>query len=388
MRIYMVGGGSGGHVTPLKAVASEILKQDQTHQITVITDSRFKKQAQQIFSDMPGVKMRTTLAGKFRRYNTKSALWHIVHLPTLLKNIGDVFLVLLGSVQMTLRFLFRRPDVVFCKGGFVSVPVGIAARLYRIPLVIHDSDTHPGLSSRIIARWASKIATGMPIEYYSYPAEKLSYTGIPVDSEYTPISESQKQQAKLDISFSTDQPLVLVTGGGGGAERLNKIVERVGEGLLQQGWQICLVTGVGKAQSANDTVANLAADEAKKWQVHEFVKLKDYILAADVVVTRTGATTMQELANAKKAVITIPSKYLTGGHQLKNAQMFEEAGAAYVLDEEKLEQNPEILVEALETAKMGLKDGSQLATVLHKRFARPHAGEELAVMILNSVAKR
>ncbi len=388
MRIYMVGGGSGGHVTPLKAVALEILKQDPTHDITVITDRRFQKQAGQIFADMPAIHINTIFAGKFRRYNTKSALWHVLHLPTLLKNIGDVFLLLLGTLQMTLRFLFRRPEVVFCKGGFVSVPVGVAAHMYKVPLVIHDSDTHPGLSSRIIARWARKIATGMPVEYYTYPAEKLSYTGIPVDAAYKPILEDEQQEAKRALGYDADQPLVLVTGGGTGAERLNKIIERGGEGLLKQGWQICLITGVGKAQSVNKVKADLAPDQAKKWQVHEFVRLRDYILAADVVVTRTGATTMQELANARKTVITVPSKYLTGGHQLKNAQMFEEAGAAYVLDEEKLELQPDMLSEALATARLGIGHGNQMAKTLHEQFARPHASEELASMILGSALKQ
>ncbi len=325
MRILMVGGGSGGHVTPLKAVAERILEKHSNAQIEVVTDRRFGPQTREVFASLQDIKITEIYAGKFRRYNSKSFAWHVVHLPTVLKNLVDIFLVAIGTVQIVIKFARKKPDVVFCKGGFVSVPVGFVARLYKLPMIIHDSDTHAGLSSRIISRWASKIATGMPTKYYDYPQEKMIYTGIPVDEGFTPIADSARQKLKKRLGFDT-APLVLVTGGGTGAERLNLALERVGEGLIEKGWQIIQITGKGKSEPAINARGELENSRSSRWVIEEFKPLKDYILAADVVVTRTGATTMQELANSKKTVITIPSRFLSGGHQLKNAQMFQDAG--------------------------------------------------------------
>jgi UDP-N-acetylglucosamine--N-acetylmuramyl-(pentapeptide) pyrophosphoryl-undecaprenol N-acetylglucosamine transferase len=380
MKILMVGGGSGGHVTPLKAVAEEISKKNTAAKIEIITDRRFANQTRQIFKERKDIKVKTVFAGKLRRYNGKSFAWHFLHIPTVLKNVGDFLLTILGTLQMLVSFLFKRPDVVFCKGGFVSVPVGVAAHIYRIPLLIHDSDTHAGLSSRILARWANVIATGMPSRYYDYPAEKMKYTGIPVASVFTPVSKDEKTKLKNKLGLD-DSPLLLVTGGGLGAERVNSAFERVGEYLISQGWQLVQITGKGKADSALTTVKNLPKGVGERWKVLEFVDLKDYILASDVVVTRTGATVMQELANSQKTAVTIPSRFLTGGHQLKNAKMFEDADAVRVVDEEKLEETPDLLSEVIET--VALDKSETMAKNLHEHFAKPEAAADLAQMILD-----
>ncbi len=378
MRILMVGGGSGGHVTPLKAVTEQILYKSPDAQIEVVTDRRFGSQTREIFASLPDIKIAEIYAGKFRRYNGKSLAWHLLHLPTVLKNLVDILLVGVGTIQSILKFVKNKPDVVFCKGGFVSVPVGLAARLFKLPMIIHDSDTHAGLSSRIISRWASKIATGMPIKYYDYPDDKMIYTGIPVDEGFAPIAESSREKLKKQLGFDS-APLVLVTGGGTGAERLNLALERVGEGLIEQGWQIVQITGKGKSEPALMARSQLKKSHSSRWIIEEFKPLKDYILAADVVVTRTGATTMQELANSRKTVVTIPSRFLSGGHQLKNAQMFQDSGAATVLDEQILEQKPEILTQTLEVA---LSDKS-CSIALEKKFARPDAARQLADLIIS-----
>jgi UDP-N-acetylglucosamine--N-acetylmuramyl-(pentapeptide) pyrophosphoryl-undecaprenol N-acetylglucosamine transferase len=378
----MVGGGSGGHVTPLKAVAVQIKKLKPETTLELVTDSKFFGQAKEIFKDLPEVKIKKIQSGKFRRYNSKSFFWHITHLPTILKNLFDVVRVIAGTVQVVIKFIFDKPDVIFSKGGFVSVPVGVAAHIYKIPLIIHDSDTHAGLSSRVISRWADKIATGMPTNYYSYPEEKTIYTGIPVDDTFTPISSKMQTEIKHRLGLE-DLPLLVVTGGGTGAERINSALERVGEELLGQGWQIVQVTGAGKSEPSIKVRDKIGSNKEKNWHIKEFVDLRDYLLAADVVVTRTGATTMQELANTGKTVITIPSRFLSGGHQLKNAQMFEDAGAVRVLDEQILEQKPTILTEAIETALVDSTKDRQLATNLHEQFAKPDAARVLARLILD-----
>lgn len=384
----MVGGGSGGHVTPLKAVAKEIQKNHPDVQIEVITDRRFYSDAQKIFNDISTIRLKKIYSGKLRRYNGKSFFWHITHFPTLLKNILDIFALAIGFIQSFVHILAKRPDVVFAKGGSVSVPIGVMAHVLRVPLVIHDSDTHPGLASRLLSRWARVIATGMPTEYYDYPKKKTVYTGIPVGDKYEPIGGSQQSTLKHQIGFERNDPLLLITGGGTGASTLNSIVSRVGEGFLERGWQIIQVTGRGKSADVRDERNRLSKTQQKRWQIVEFVDLTPYVLAADIVISRTGATAMQEFANSKKTVITIPSRFLTGGHQLKNAKMFEEAGAAVVLDEQQLELNPEMLISTTESLVKDSDQAKKYAANLFHNFARPQAAADLATAIVHVAEKR
>ena len=382
----MVGGGSGGHVTPLKAVAKEITKTLPRAQVEVITDRRFFNDAKKIFTDMPDIHLKKIFSGKLRRYNGKTFLWHMTHFPTLFKNIADIFKLGLGLVQSFIYLLVNRPDVVFAKGGSVSVPIGVMAHLLRIPLVIHDSDTHPGLASRILSRWAQAIATGMPTKYYDYPKEKTVYTGIPVADEYQVVSKKLQHELKHKIGFESSDPLLLITGGGTGASTLNSILGRVGEGLLERGWQIIQVTGRGKSAEVLDVRNALSQLKQKRWQIAEFVDLTAYVLAADIIISRTGATAMQEFANAKKIVITIPSRFLAGGHQLKNAKMFEDSKAAIVLDEQQLEAEPEVLISTIESLSEDSDKAKRCADRLFHDFARPQAASDLAATIVR-VAK-
>jgi len=108
--------------------------------------------------------------------------------------------------------LLWRPDVMFAKGGFVCLPAGIAARLLKIPLVIHDSDSHPGLTNRILAKWATYIATGAPLHNYPYDKKITHYTGIPVREEFRPYNEEERKEVKRVLGFDESRPLVVVTG--------------------------------------------------------------------------------------------------------------------------------------------------------------------------------
>ncbi len=381
MLILMVGGGSGGHVTPLKAVAKHLFILEDEVTIEVLTDTRFYPQAQEIFADMPEVRVKKVTAGKLRRYNSKSFAWHVTHVPTLLHNFIDVFKIAIGVFQSLLRFLRRRPALVFSKGGFVSVPVCIAAHLFRVPIIIHDSDAHPGLSSRIVSRWAARIATGMPTKFYRYPTSKTVYTGIPVNALYKPTNEASQAEQKKVLGFDS-APLLLMTGGGNGAERLNAALELVAEPLINDGWQIVQITGSGKDQAARASRQLLSAEKRGRWRIEEFVDLVPYVLAADVVVTRTGATTMQELANAKKACVTVPSRFLSGGHQLKNAEIFRTKKAAVVLDEQLVEDDVAVLLAAVHKA---YDEKQQLGSTLYATFAKPEAAKTIASLVLSQL---
>ena len=160
-------------------------------------------------------------------------------------NLIDIFKNIFGVFQAFYKLILWRPDVMFCKGGFVCVPAGLAAWVLRIPVVIHDSDAHPGLANRILSRFARRIATGAPLEFYNYPKEISQYVGIPVLENFKKYSAEERRQFKKDIGVKPDKPLVVVTGGGLGAARLNNaIVSQVGE--LSSFTQIILISGAGQ----------------------------------------------------------------------------------------------------------------------------------------------
>jgi UDP-N-acetylglucosamine--N-acetylmuramyl-(pentapeptide) pyrophosphoryl-undecaprenol N-acetylglucosamine transferase len=293
------------------------------------------------------------------------------------KNLGDAFKVGVGFIQSIIKLIFWRPDVIFTKGGFVCLPVGMAARVLRIPLVIHDSDAHPGLTNRILSRWATSIATGAPLEYYPYPRSKSKYVGIPISAEFQPYTASQQWDAKREWGINPDRPLLVVTGGGLGAGRLNSTVVKVLK-KLQQSASVILISGVGKY----DDLRKVMPKNSENFQLHGFVNTMPTLLgAADVVVTRAGATTILELAAIKKPVILVPNAALTGGHQIKNARVYEDAKAALVLNEDEMVAKPQMLVKAVND----LIENPKVAKAMAHRFAafsKPNAAKDMARMIL------
>lgn len=383
MNILLVGGGSGGHVTPLKAINDSLKSQTKEPlSVTVITDRGFYDQTKKIFADDKTVQIKKIFSGKYRRYASKSFMWHILHLPTFLKNIRDVFLLGFGLIQSMIYFLGNKPDVLFCKGGFVSVPVGIAAHLFSVPIIIHDSDTRPGLTNRILAKWATKIATGMPTSFYNYEVAKMIYTGIPVDGTYKPVSKAKQDSFKTELSLEPRRPLLLVTGGGNGSVPLNKLVCMIAEELIDSGWNIVHLVGKGKNASAQSVFAKLSESQQTHWVIEEFAPMVPRLLAADLVISRTSASTVQECANARKPVIGIPSSHLDD--QKMNAEFFASKSAIVSLDETELFDDAVQLREAVTQLKKDPHKAAKLAGTLYDSFAKPHAANELAELIIEA----
>lgn len=330
--------------------------------------------------------MHAVRAGKFRRYHG-TGLKQLLDLPTIALNIRDGFRVVAGFFES--RKLLRRlkPEIIFIKGGFVGVPVGLAAASKRIPFVTHDSDSIPGLANRIISRWAAMYAVGMPKELYPYPAEKTRYVGVPISGNYKPVSGAEQRKLKESLGVAADAPLLLVTGGGLGAERINKAVIRELPALLDAvpDLKVCVLTGRGKDQAFVRAVQEVIPDAAQRSGVlvKDFVNdLYRYSGAADVVVARAGATALAELAAQAKACVVIPSPYLTGGHQLKNAQFLADQQAIQLLTEEMMAREGELSSAVVELMK-NRQQREQLGQALH-RFARPDAAKELAEMLLEA----
>lgn len=371
------------------AVVREIWKVRPRAKIEFWTDKKYYKNARRItVENGMDLRIRKVVAGKLRRYTNFTFMMYLQHFDVVLKNILDFFKNIIGFFQSFFRLAFNRPDVIFFKGGFVCLPVGMAAKLLRIPYVIHDSDAAPGLTNRLLAKRATKIATGMPLEYYSYPADRAEWTGIPISDEFRPVSETKKRSYKKELDFDPDKPLLVVTGGSLGARNINVAIREILPQLLKQ-TSVMLVAGRERYPEMMDLKEYEVWEDGKLKTNFRMVKFSSEMWklfgAADIVVSRAGASTMTELSSMAKAVIMVPNEKLPGYHQVKNARAYEKANAALVIEDGEMNQNATKLLSAV---KKLLKDAT-LREELSKNlrsFVKDNAAENLANTII-SVAK-
>lgn len=326
------------------------------------------------------VMVRAITAGKFRRYVHLTFFQHLTIPKIVFGNMHDSVKVGVGFLQSIWLLLRDRPDIVFAKGGFVCLPLGMATRLLRIPLVIHDSDTRPGLTNRVLARWASRIATGAPLENYHYPAKKSVYTGVPIAPEFSPFTEEEQREAKRSLGVSPEKPLIVVTGGSLGAESINSAIISIGSRLLDLGYAVYHVAG----KKHYESVRQLAPPNSADYIVEPFVygNMSTVLGAADVVVCRGSATTLQELAGLQKAAIVVPAHQLSD--QVKNGKVYQDKDAAIIIDNKTINQTDE-----LENSLRELIDNpsrrAEIARNLH-RFARPNAATDIARIIIETAS--
>lgn len=328
------------------------------------------------------VHVSTVFAGKLRRYHGSSWLEKLLDIPTILHNILDFFLVILGFLQSTIKLILWRPNVVFLKGGFVSLPVGYGAHLLRIPIVIHDSDAHAGLANRMLAPIATSIATGAPLEYYNYPSKKARYVGIPVKSSLKPLTNEQKQKIKQKFDLPADKPLLVVTGGGLGAKRINDAIAAIAPTLVKK----TSVVHLSGALQYDELKAIVPRNDNYKLKSFIAEGFTDLVAAADVVISRAGASSLAELAAVGANVILVPNYQLVGGHQLKNAQIYVDRGAVVLANETQFTDDPKLLLAQINDLLENPDKRRKLGEQLHS-FAKLGAAKDVAQMIMQAAKK-
>lgn len=332
-------------------------------------------------------------AGKFRRYHGQG-IKQVFDVMTLLKNIRDALYVLIGLWQSYWLLGRIRPSAIFIKGGFVGVPVGLAAKFRNIPYLTHDSDVLPGLANRIVGRWAKLHAVSMPKELYAYPAEKTVFVGVPVGKEYTPVSHDRQAAYRKELGIAAEGQVVFVTGGGLGAQRLNNALIAIVPKLLHTHPRLTLLHAVGRDNEV--TVQKqyrlvLPENEQGRVIIKGFVHdLYRYSGAADVIVARAGATAIAEFAAQGKTCILVPNPLLTGGHQLKNAQAIEQTGGAVVITEQQLEEKPDSLADAINSLLVNDSKRKDLARNLstHAKLDAAHLLAELLLSLSKDESKK
>lgn len=333
----LVGGGSGGHLAPLIPIAQSIKKLDPNS--TVIHIGQSGDNLNEMLAGEPAIdEFYTVTAGKFRRYNGEGLITRIFDIKTNLLNLRDFFKFTIGIIQS--YFLIRRlsPDIVFTKGGYVCAPVGIACGFRRVPYITHDSDAMVSLAHRIISKKAVFHLTAMPVEFYEqYNKGKTRQVGIPVRAEYVQISENEKSKVKEELKFEKSSKILLVVGGGLGAKNINTaVISGSTELLSDPSLVIVHITGHKLYDDVITEYREQNVDDKRVVCLPFTNKLYKYSSVADVVISRAGATNMAELSAQAKACIIVPNPVLAGGHQLKNAEVFEKSNSAIIVHENEL----------------------------------------------------
>ena len=340
----------------------------------------------------PYIRVRRIPAGKLHRYSNWKFKDYFIHFGITLKDliIGNIlgfFGFIAGLITAFCRLAKKssRPSIIFLKGGYVCLPVGIIAKLFKIPYIIHESDVVAGLANRVLMKKATKVAFGMPIsEDLQEQHPNYVWTGIPVGPEFKSVSPSRQLELKKAFSFNPDKPLVVITGGSQGSENLNEATRAILPELLKTA-SVGLVAGrkhyedmVDLKQYENWDHASLESD-FRMWEFN--TTMNELMGAADVVVSRAGATTIAELASLKKAVILVPFAPLPGGHQVKNAERLKNANAASLVEDAAMVDDPTLLLNEIRHLIKSPRQRADMADKLHEE-ARSDSARRLAEIIL------
>ncbi len=316
-------------------------------------------------------------AGKFRRVHSRHIIKKIFDPTTIGLNARDSLRVVSGIYQSMGVIRRFKPDLIFIKGGYVGLPLGIAAGLLKVPYIIHESDLVPGLANRMLAKRAAAVAVGFPVDkYHDLPGNHLVYTGNPVRRELLDIDPAK---AKRHFGLSAELPVILITGGSQGAREINELVVEALPKLIKQ-YQIIHLTGEHEIESVQFQVRRLSLSHPEHYQAHAFLTsdMGQALAAADVVVSRAGANTIAELALLEKPTVLIPNQTMAG-HQVDNARMLARAGAARVISEDQL--SPAVLERELATITGSKQEQDYLRQHL-RQFAVPDADRRLAEEIM------
>lgn len=376
MKIVFTGGGTGGHFFPIIAVAEEIhqIVQDEkllAPELYYIGPSVLDFQA---LSEQ-GIVWKETSAGKVRRYFS-------------IRNFIDLFKVVIGVIQSTFQLYFLYPDVVFSKGGYASFPTTFAARLLRIPVIIHESDAHPGRANVITAKWAHSIAISFPgvRQYFEEVDEaKFALVGNPIRRV---LFRPAREGAHTYLNLKEDVPTILILGGSQGAQAINSVVLDALPELLEK-YQVIHQTGKDNIDHVRDIAKVILKDNPNQERYRAFGFLNTLAMRmsagiANVVVSRAGAGSIFETAAWGLPSIVIPLPEEISHDQTKNAFAYAREGAATVLKQRNLTKN--ILLAELDRIMSDPEVQAQMTEAAHN-FAKPDAAKKIARLIVNVALK-
>ncbi len=373
-RVVLAGGGSGGHTYPLFAVAEALNDRAARMQFNLNLTYLGPKDATvaELFKKA-GVTVSFVASGKIRRYLS-------------LQNIADIPKFFIGFFQALAKLYVIMPDVIFSKGGTGAFPVVLAGWFYRIPIVIHDSDAKPGLTNIASSFFAKRIFISFDTAAKYFNPGITSRTGVPVRRELF-ANPTTKELAKETLGFDPAKPLLLVLGGSQGAERINNFVLTNLTTIMKE-TQIFHQTGLSNFAEVKrlSDAALLEASFANRYEMKAYLDDKNMslaLMAADVALSRTGSTSLFELAAFGVPAILVPHDGGSNGHQRMNAYDFTKNGAGVVIEEPNL--LPGIFLSELKKIISNV-DLQQKMSAAAKQFFVPNAAEVIVDGILEAAA--
>ena len=365
MKILFTGGGTAGHIFPIIAITREIRRIYPKKNLEFCymgpTDEFVRiSLVQEEFT------IKNIASGKVRRYFS-------------FQNIIDIiFKIPFGTLQSFINLISIKPDLVFSKGGSGSIAVTYAARLLRIPVFLHESDVVPGLSNQVASKWAKKIFISFPKTEYFNPGKTI-LVGNPIRKE---IMEGDKQTAVEMFNLTLSKPIILFAGGSQGAEAVNDFVLRVLNDILKN-YELIHMTGPQNIKQVS-AEAQVVMDKDLDVYYHpvgflDENKIKHAYKVADLIISRSGAGSIFEIAAVNKPSILIPLPSAAANHQSKNAYAYSETGSCMVIEQENL--TPNFFMENIQLLFLHpekLEEMKQAAAA----FAKPMAARSIAREIL------
>jgi UDP-N-acetylglucosamine--N-acetylmuramyl-(pentapeptide) pyrophosphoryl-undecaprenol N-acetylglucosamine transferase len=370
LHILLLGGGTGGHMYPLAAVAKNIKEQAMQKQIEL--DLRYfgdPGNYTKLLTDA-GIKVSGIASSKLRRY--ASAL-----------NVLDFFKFFLGFFQALVKLYFFMPEVVFSKSGPGVLPIIYAARWYRIPLVIHESDAVPGLTNRLAGKHAAIVELSFEhAKAYFTKNKVVNVVGNPVRESI--LTTKSAGACRQELGLTDERPIVLVIGGSQGAQALNEFIMDNAEALLAQ-FEIVHQSGADNYEQYKKefefTTKHYREELKKDYFLFPFLndnQLASALGAADVVISRAGSSIF-EIAAAGKPALLVPLPGSANNHQFENAYAYSKTGAGVVIEEENL--LPGLVITQLQKITENSELRQSMSTAA-KAFYKPGAAEAIARDVL------
>ena len=314
MKVIVVAGGTGGHIYPALAIINKIKEEDKHSEFLYIgTSDRMEKDLiPSMGIDFVGIPMK----GLNR------------------KNIFSNYFVMkmfFSAIQRA-REIIREfgPDVVIGAGGYITAPVLYAAHKEKIPVLIHEQNSIPGLSNKFISRFADKICVSLPNSMKLFPKKKVVYTGNPRSEEILKVEKKKKSL----LGFDQNKKLVVVVMGSLGSTTMTKKIKELIPGFNNKNYQVLIITGKKYFDNYKDL------DVSSNIKIVPFMDdLIQYLKDSDLIVSRAGASTIAEITAIGLPAILVPSPYVTNNHQYKNAKELEEAGACKIITEDEFSKD-------------------------------------------------
>ncbi len=377
MRVLISGGGTGGHVYPALAVAMQLQQHYNAEILYLGSDDGLETR----LVPATGLPLKTIQAGKLQRYVSWRTMTGVARIPV-------------GMTQAIGIVRAFRPDVAFTSGGYVAVPAGLAARIHGVPFLMHQQDVPPNLSNKLLAPLATRISVAFADSQRFFPARKTLHLGNPIRQAILDVRAVSPQQACTNLGLTPDLPLVLVTGGSQGARHLNQTVCHALPELLQQ-CQVLQISGSNLYEEtkalADEKLAGIDEETRQRYRLEPYMdaEMPLALQAAGIVLCRSGASVLSELAVLGKPSILVPLPPAIGSSpQEANAAMFQREGAAEVIVDNLLK--PELLlnrVTSILSQPARLRVMSEAATTLAKPNATQAIVEAIVTMAKGTVAK-